>query len=845
MGEVYKAKDTKLGRDVAVKVLPETVAQNPEVLGRFEREARAVAALNHPNILGIYDFGNDAGVAYAVMELLEGEDLRVRLDKGAVPQRKAVEIAIQIAKGLSAAHEKGVIHRDLKPENLFLTLDGRVKILDFGLAKVFSSERATTNAPTTPAGTEPGTVMGTVGYMSPEQVRGRDVDQRTDIFSFGAILFEMLSGVRAFKKDSPIETMNAILKDEPPDLLETGKKISPALDRIVRHCLEKNPEARFHSSGDVAFALESLGDTSSSAAGIKAGTLRDPFRSRRSSRALLPSLLGAAVLAAIAFVAGRGLRREPDVSWTGTLLGGPEVSLEPRISPDGHTLALQAMVRENTQVAVMKPESGNWQVLTHRSGVGYIGDIAWSMDGNRIYFDRTADVPIGVYSVPVLGGDEQLVLEDAEAPTPLPDGSLLLIKLNAQRALQLFRFWPDSGRLQEFPLVFGSQFWSQVRLFPDDKEFVVIARRMGKGTEPVHVYAVDLGSGAIRRIEMGLPEDSISALATTPDNTSILVAALSQDLTRVIAVPRKGGRPSRPLFTLTQPVQYLDCAGDGSIYAGGQLSRAIVARFPASGGRASRIAAPLNFDSGFLVPLADGRIVVAQILGGRSRLAAVESNKDPVPVVTTNEETAPPVTRVGEGELAFLIGPEPRRTIAVASLAKGRITRRIPFDRGRIASLAASPDGKTIYSAAGGSIWAIPASGEPRRICAGDSAAADPGGRSLIVQILEAPRARLLHVPLDGGASREIALNGPFRLTFDPLNSAEISADGRLLVPLASLDSWFFVPGMIDLSTGRMARITTDQFGDYHSLAWSTDGQVVAGTNEMRSAIWKFAPEKR
>ena len=273
MGEVYRARDTKLGRDVAVKVLPEAIAQHPDVLARFEREARAVAALNHPNILGIYDFGNERGVAFAVMELLEGENLRVRLDNGALPQRKAVEIAVQIARGLAAAHEKGVIHRDLKPENLFLTLDGRVKILDFGLAKMSSPEAAATNAPTTPAGTEPGTVMGTVGYMSPEQVRGREVDQRTDIFSFGAILFEMLSGRRAFRRDSAVETMSAILREEPPELVETGKKISPALDRIVRHCLEKNPESRFHSAGDVAFDLEALsGSTSSSSVGkIAAG----------------------------------------------------------------------------------------------------------------------------------------------------------------------------------------------------------------------------------------------------------------------------------------------------------------------------------------------------------------------------------------------------------------------------------------------------------------------------------------------------------------------------------------------------------------------------------------------
>ena len=242
MGEVYRARDTRLGRDVAIKVLPNQFSSSPEALARFEREARAVASLNHPNILGIFDFGIDETLgAYAAMELLNGESLSARLVSGALSQRKAVEIAIQIANGLAAAHEKGVVHRDLKPENVFLTSDGRVKILDFGLAKMSFIEPAVTNAPTTPPLTSPGAVLGTVGYMSPEQVRGREVDTRSDIFSFGAVLYEMLTGLRAFNGDSAVETMSAILKEEPPDLVQSGRSISPALDRIVRHCLEKSP----------------------------------------------------------------------------------------------------------------------------------------------------------------------------------------------------------------------------------------------------------------------------------------------------------------------------------------------------------------------------------------------------------------------------------------------------------------------------------------------------------------------------------------------------------------------------------------------------------------------------
>src|SRR5262244_2873210 len=208
MGEVYRARDSKLKRDVAVKVLPQALARDPDALARFEREALAVAALSHPNILSIFDFGTQEGTAYAVMELLEGETLREKLDGGPIPQKLASDYALQTARGLSAAHEKGIVHRDLKPENLFVSKDGHLKILDFGLAK--REERAArgeeTSAPTGSAGTAPGTVMGTVGYMSPEQVKGLALDQRSDIFSFGTILYEMLSGKRAFRRDTNAET---------------------------------------------------------------------------------------------------------------------------------------------------------------------------------------------------------------------------------------------------------------------------------------------------------------------------------------------------------------------------------------------------------------------------------------------------------------------------------------------------------------------------------------------------------------------------------------------------------------------------------------------------------------
>ena len=274
MGEVWRARDPKLGRDVAIKVLPASLSANADRLNRFEQEAQAAGALNHPNILVIHHIGLHNGAPYIVSELLEGETLRDKLAGGALPQRKATDYALQIAKGLAAAHEKSIVHRDIKPDNIFITDDGRVKILDFGLAKLLPRRgdgemggvgeedptiaRPVSPSPNRPVKTDPGTVMGTMGYMSPEQLKGKPVDHRSDIFSFGAILYEMLSGKRAFRGDSMAETMSAILREDPPDLSETNKTVSPALERVVRHCLEKNPAERFHSSRDLAFAIESL-----------------------------------------------------------------------------------------------------------------------------------------------------------------------------------------------------------------------------------------------------------------------------------------------------------------------------------------------------------------------------------------------------------------------------------------------------------------------------------------------------------------------------------------------------------------------------------------------------------
>src|ERR1700736_4961152 len=363
MGEVYLARDPRLGREVAIKILPAAFSADPDRLRRFEQEARAAGALNHANILAIYDIGTHEGSPFLVTELLDGETLRERLQSGPLPLRKALEVAVQVARGISAAHEKGIVHRDLKPANLFLTTDGRVKILDFGLAKLKQPEdtgAAETQArtKTVDAETEPGMVLGTVGYMSPEQVRGKPADARSDIFSFGAILYEMLSGKRAFHGDSAADTMSAILKEDPPDLSLTNQSISPGLERIVRHCLEKNPEQRFHSAHDLAFDLAALSGLS--APGRPAAAESAFFGARRRSLLLAGGAPPALLAVAGAYVVGRRARRETAAS---AKLSYSQLTFRhapifnARFAPDGKTVFYSAAPSGNTpEILSLRPD---------------------------------------------------------------------------------------------------------------------------------------------------------------------------------------------------------------------------------------------------------------------------------------------------------------------------------------------------------------------------------------------------------------------------------------------------------------------------------------------------------
>jgi len=357
MGEVYRARDTRLGRDVALKILTEAFTQDADRLHRFELEARAVAALNHPNILAVFDIGQHNGTPFLVTELLEGESLRAVLDAGPVPQRKAIEYGVQIAHGLAAAHEKGIVHRDLKPENVFITKDGRVKILDFGLAKLIQAPSAHLDERTlTSSHTVAGVVMGTASYMAPEQVRGEPADTRTDIFSFGSVLYEMLSGARSFRRDTAAETMTAVLKDDPPELSEGGRAISPTLERIVRRCLEKNPEQRFQSARDLSFALSALSGTETS------GTARVAAVAATAPRRLSILPWAAVLLALVAAIAA---------TWYFARRPQPAVRMQFALAvPDEMSISQMALTRDGTMLVFVSPDENSAMPMLFVQRVG-------------------------------------------------------------------------------------------------------------------------------------------------------------------------------------------------------------------------------------------------------------------------------------------------------------------------------------------------------------------------------------------------------------------------------------------------------------------------------------------
>jgi eukaryotic-like serine/threonine-protein kinase len=503
MGEVYRARDPVLKREVAIKVLPQFVSQDPDRMRRFQQEAQAAAALNHPNILAVYQLGNFEGTTYLVSELLDGDTLRQELTQGALPARKAIDYGVQIAHGLAAAHYKGIVHRDLKPENIFITRDARAKILDFGLAKLMLPEDGDTL--TAKDQTTPGQVMGTAGYMAPEQVRGEAVDHRADIFAFGAILYELVTRQRAFKKPTSAETMTAILHEDPPAILQTLAGISPGLLRIVQRCLEKKPERRFQSASDMAFALEALSDSGrSTQVAVEQGVVQQPAVGPAGISPGKWKWVAAAVFF-VAFAAGA-------ITWLRMPPAVPVVESVTQLTDDG--------------------EPKNGQLVS---------------DGSRVYFNEGPNGSWKIAQVSTTGGRTSLV--DTRVPSPwvagvAPDNSSLLVSAGGYED-SLYPLWLVPVPAGE-PRRLGTTAGSDAAFFPDGRILFVNYRDLyaaeKDGSNPRMLASMD---GYIQDPSVSADGKNVTATLYTRGWASSTLVEIGADGAglRTILSADKDGRP--------------------------------------------------------------------------------------------------------------------------------------------------------------------------------------------------------------------------------------------------------------------------------------------------------------
>jgi eukaryotic-like serine/threonine-protein kinase len=656
MGEVYRARDERLKRDVAIKVLPSTFSADPDRLKRFEQEAQAAGGLNHPNITAVYDFGSFEGAPYIVTELLEGETLRNRLAGGAVAVRKATDYAIQIAHGLAAAHEKGIVHRDLKPENLFVTNDGRVKILDFGLAKLTQAEGQSGPQTNLPTATEPGVVMGTLGYMSPEQVKGKAADARSDIFAFGAILYEMLSGVRAFHRESAAETMSAILREEPPDLSATNKNVQPGLERIVRHCLEKSPEERFHSAHDLAFDLQALSGITGSAAVAASSERVSRFRPLPAAVALLA--LGAALAAGYFVGKSKGVSAPPTFKQL-TFRRGAIWSA--RFGSDGKSiLTTAAWDGKPAQIYVSRPESPEAAAFgvpdADIAAVASTGEVAVLL---RADFD-TAFTRAGTLArVGATGGAPRELLEKVEYADWTPDG----------KDLAIARVEAGKCRL-EFPagkVLYETTGWVGNPRFSPKGDRIAFLDHPVVNDDGGTVAVVDLAGK--KKTTLSPEYATAYGLAWSPDGSEVWYTAAEVGANRALWAATLSGK-TRILARVTGNLTLHDVARDGRVLMDHDANQVgIVAR--AAGAQKESDLSWLDWSLMADIS-ADGRFILfseAGEGGGRGYSVYVRS-LDGSPAVRLGEGNGQAISPDGKRVLA-LVGPPQSPDIVIYPTGAG------------------------------------------------------------------------------------------------------------------------------------------------------------------------------
>jgi len=772
MGEVYRARDSRLNRDVAVKVLPASFADNADRLRRFEQEARATGMLNHPNILAVFDVGTHAGAPYLVTELLEGQTLREELP---LPRRKTLEYARQICTGLAAAHAKGVTHRDLKPENIFVTSDGRVKILDFGLAKVAEPESELTRT----AGTTPGLAMGTVGYMSPEQALGKPADSRADIFSFGAILYEMIGGTRAFQAPSGIETLNAILKADPPSLPDI------ALDRLVRRCIEKSPEQRFQSASDLGFALEALTGTTAAATAVAA-----PAKKRNSGPTAFAALATAIACVAAGHFLWKTPPNEPPQFRQLSFDRGRVWSA--RFAPDGQTVIYAAAWKGNPiQLYSVRIGSRESRMLGLPSAdilaISSSGEMAISV--GRHYLRGWTNR--GTLSRVAMDGQApREVLEDVAEADWAPDGHSLAVVRSV------------SGRYRlEYPagkVLYETGGWiSYARVSPDGKRVAFLDHPL-MGDDRGTVAVVDL-VGRKNTLISEMP--GVSGLAWSAGGEEVWFTAGLEHTYDLFAVTLSGKR--RLVARAPTHLQLEDIARDGRVLLTAYDRRNGLIGMAPNETKERDLSA---FDYSLLTDItADGSRLLyfdAGSSGDDGLYSVVLRRTDGSPPLRLGEGRAEGLSPDGKWALALLLSAPPQLTLLPTGAGEARKLSRDAIDYQRAWWL---PDGKRLLVAGfepghstrlyvrdleGGKLQ--PVTPEGIEVSVGQNVLS-PDGKWIAA--VEAGKKASLY-PVDGGEPR------PIPGIEDKEAPIQWSTDGRSLY----VRHWDDVPSKIDrvdIATGR------------------------------------------
>jgi eukaryotic-like serine/threonine-protein kinase len=878
MGVVYRARDPKLGRDVAIKALHDRLALDPNWLVRFEREARMLAALNHANIATLFGLEESGGQRFLVMEFVEGDTLAGRLERGPLPFAEALTICRQIAEALESAHDQGIIHRDLKPANIKVTPDDRVKVLDFGLAKSTHYSEVAKDQPSIE-----GTVAGTFPYMSPEQARGKPLDKRCDVWAFGCVLYESLTGRRAFSGETVSDITAAIIERDPQwDALP--KEVHPRIDRLIRRCLTKDPKRRLRDLGDARLEIDEVLSGKDAEVAPPTPEPTRPLRWMPIALAIALLILGIGLGWAIKSrpetVASTPPGNEPPAnakqegSWSGEfLLGGTVRVFGSRVSPNGRYVAYCVLEDGQAQVGVMNLEGDpNPTVLTKLTQGGTVNGLCWADDDN-IYYDVFFDAPVGVYKVNRPAGlmkrqeNAQEEVRDAECPQICKDGSLIVCKLGEDGIYQLRRKRPEQsgdGKDLGLRVEFNVGWPPPVRALRHGNKLIFCGKiHDGKTANPKrHFYSFDIEkSEHVRLHELDVASDFVP-IAVSPDDRYVYTIIPAGDLFHAIRIPIEGGPPER-LFPLMTRAYGLDVDSQGRLYID-QFNRPVnVIRLSETGELVERVASlTLGRDPGFIIQplsLGGGEVLIPSTVAGKERLLVVKCGQKPdrdneiAPLIAEPIETMQPVARIGKDRLALIANDGSGRRLAIATRT-GAVWKLDPVQFNEVSvdgltALAAGDDclyyirKKYVYCVKLSEPGSTPQKVGPKDGIVADGIAVKPDG-ALVIQQFARSGVQLRVGP---AFDKPIRFDGKLRIAPYMIGSNAIDRKGRVLVPSAAEDSWYWRVALLDLNSQKpeltplfKSKVASDSYPGN----WDDDGTILTIDYPLRSDLWRMSPPK-